>query len=88
MKRLLEKNICKVVISGKVVMPKKIPKSTQSFNFYFFADIKDPYINKTYEKSCLILHTYNIEKKNFILNHISKIPKISQGIGFYLTVIS
>lgn len=61
-------------------MYEKIPNNTQSLNFYFVNDIKYLCTDKTYEKSCLVIHTYNDKKKNLVLKHLPKILKVSQGI--------
>ena len=73
--RLLEKDILKVVASNKIVMPKEVPSSTQDFNSRFVDEIKDPYIDKTYKKSCLIVYTYN-EKKNLVLTYSARISRV------------
>lgn len=39
----------------KVVTSEKIPNNTQVLNFYFVDKIKDPYIEKAYEKICLVI---------------------------------
>ena len=41
----------KTVISDKEVPSEKVPSSTQVFNSCYANENKDPYINKTYEKS-------------------------------------
>ena len=68
-------------------MPEEIQSSTQVFNSHFVNDIKDPYTDKAYKKSCLVVHTYNNKKKNLVLMHLPKIPEVSQGIGSYLAAI-
>lgn len=60
---LLEKNVFKVVIPSKIILLEKIPNSTQRFNTCFFANIKNLYINKAYEKNRSIVHAYNNNKK-------------------------
>ena len=84
---LLEKDDFKVVTSDKLVMPKKVQSSTQVFNSHFVNNIKDPYTDKAYEKSRLVMHTYNDKMKNLMLMHSPKIPRVSQGIGSCLTAI-
>ena len=68
-------------------MPKENQKNTQVFNFHFINSIKDLYTNKAYEKSCLVMHTYNNRKKNLVLMHSLKILGVSQGIDSCLTAI-
>lgn len=81
--RLLEKDGFKVVTSNKIVTSnkvitlKEVPTNTQGFNSRFFNVIKVPCITKAYEKSCLVMYTYNNEKKNIVLRHLPKIPGIS-----------
>ena len=60
---LLKKDIFKVVIPNKVVIPEEIPSSTKGFNSCFSNDIKDSCINKTREKSHPIIYIYNDERK-------------------------
>ena len=84
---LLEKNDFKVLTLNKLVMPEKIQSSTQVFYSHFVNDIKDPYPDKIYEKSCLVVHTYNDKKKNLMLMHSPKIPEVSQSIGSCLATI-
>lgn len=67
---------------------KEILSNTKTLNSCFIYDIKDLYIDKASEKSCLVKYTYNNEKKNFMLMHLSKIPGVSQVIGFcFITII-
>lgn len=58
-------------------MPKKVLNNIQVFNSYFINKIKDLCIDKSDEKSCLIVYIYNDEKKNFMLMYLSKIPETS-----------
>ena len=62
-------------------MPEEIQSSTKVFNSYFDNDIKDLYTDKAYEKSRLVMHTYNDKKKNLVLMHSPKISKVSQSIS-------
>lgn len=75
--KLFEKNIFKVVISDKIVMFEKLLTSIQVLNVRFVDNLKDLYNDKAYEKSCLVMHTFNDEKKNLILMHLLKILKVS-----------
>ena len=68
-------------------MLKKILSNIQVFNSYFVNNIKDPYIEKTNEKSCLIIYIYNNKKKNFVLIYLPKILKISQSISYCFAII-
>ena len=68
-------------------MPEKTSSSTQIFNSCFVDDIKDLCINKANEKSRLIMHTYNNEKKSLMLMHSPKILEVSQDISFYFDAI-
>lgn len=77
MKKLLEKTIFKVVTSDKVVTSEKILSNTKNFNCCFFNNIKDPDIKKIYRKRRPVVHVYNNEKKNIMLEHSSKIPRVS-----------
>ena len=71
----------------KVVTPEKVPSSSQVFDFRFVDEIKDPCIDKAYEKSCPVIPAYNDEEKNLMLIHSPKIPGVSQGICSYLAAI-
>ena len=55
---------------------------------YFFDNIKDPCIDKTYKKICLVIHAYNNQKKNIVLGHVPKILRVSQDIGSGFATIS
>lgn len=45
-------------------------------------------INKAYEKSSPVVHTYNNKKKNIVLQHSPKIPEVNQCIDFcFVTII-
>ena len=68
-------------------MLEEIQSSTKVYNTYFVNDIKDPYTDKAYEKSCLVKHTYNDKKKNLMLIHSSKILGVSQDIGLALLLL-
>lgn len=68
-------------------MLEEVPNNTQVFNFGLIDNIKDPYNNKAYEKSCLVIHTQNNEKKNLMLIYSPKIPEVSQDIGSCLATI-
>lgn len=68
--RFLKKNGFKFITSEEIM------SSIESFNSCFFDDIKDPYIDKVHERRRSIVHTYNDEKKNIVLEHSPKIPKI------------
>lgn len=61
--KLLENDVFKVVTPDKVVMPKKVPNSTQIFNSSLVNNIKDLYIDQVYKKNCLVMHNYNNRKK-------------------------
>lgn len=52
---VFEKNVFKIVILDKVVTPEEVPNSTQVFNSYFVDEVKDPYTDKVYEKSYLVM---------------------------------
>ena len=65
--RLFEKDDFNVVTSNKVVTSEKIQISTQAFNSHFVDDIKYLYTDKANEKNSPVVHTYNDEKKNFVL---------------------
>lgn len=69
------------------MIPEKGMNSIQFFNSDFINNIKDPYIHKSYKKSCFVIHTYNNENNNLILIYLSKISQVSQGISFHLTII-
>ena len=84
---LLEKDDFKVFTLNKLLMPEEIQSSTQVFNSYFVNDIKDPYTDKVYEKSCLVVHMYNDKKKNLVMMHLPKVPGVSQSIGSCLAII-
>lgn len=77
----------KVIIPNNVIIPEEVPSSTQVFNSCFVDEIKDPYTDKAYKKSYLVVYTYNNKKKNLVLMHLSKILDINQGIGSYLASI-
>lgn len=49
--------------------------------------MKDLCNDKAYEKSCPVVYTYHNKKKNLVLMHSLKIPRVSQSIGSYLTAI-
>ena len=73
--------------SFKVVTPEEILNNTKSLNSHFLDDITDLYTDKAYEKSQLVIHAYNDEKKNSVLGYLSKIPRVSQGTSFYFATI-
>ena len=73
--------------SFKVITPEKVLNSIQDLNSRFLNDIKDLCTDKAYEKSHSVIYAYNDEKKNSILGHLPKIPKISHGISFYFASI-
>lgn len=68
-------------------MHKKGLNNIKIISFYFIDNIKDPYTIKTNNKSCLVLHVCNNEKKIFILRYLSKILKFSQSISFCFVAI-
>ncbi len=79
--KLVKKDVFKVVTPDKVIMPKKVPRSTQVFNSGLMDNIKDPCNDKACEKSRPVVHTYNDKKENLMLIHSPKIPEVRQGIG-------
>ena len=85
--KLFEKDVFKAVTPNKVIMAKKLSSNIQVFNSYFADNIKDLYIDKTYEKSCQVVHCYNYEKKNLLLIYSSKISRISRDISSCLVAI-
>lgn len=78
--RLFKQDIFNVVTPNKAIMYKKISSSIKNFNFCFFDNIKDLYIDKSCAKICLIMHNYNNKKKNIMLKHLSKISGVNQGL--------
>lgn len=85
---LLKKDVFKIVTLKYVVMPEEMLSSIQVFNFSLYNDIKNPCIDKAYEKSCPIIHTYNNKKKNIVSGHllqipgVTKIPEVTQILKF------
>ena len=73
---LFEKDVFKVVIPDKVVTPEEVPNSTQVFNSRFIDEIKDPYTNKAYGKSRLVVQADNDKDKNL---ELTKLPIIQQA---------
>lgn len=65
----------------------EILKNTQVFNSSLVNNIKDLYIDKAYKKNRLVMHTYNNEKKNLVLMHLPKIPRVNQSISSCFAVI-
>ena len=43
----------------------------------FMDAIKDPWTNKAYEKSNLVVYAYNNKKKNIMLGHLPQILRVS-----------
>lgn len=69
---LLKKYIFKVDILEKVVNSEDILSNIQVFDFNF-VDKKNLGIDKTYEKSHLIVQVYKDKHKNFVLIYLPKI---------------
>lgn len=65
----------KIIISNKIVMLRKVISNTQGFNSCFFDIIKDFCIDKAYEKNHPVMHAYNNNRKNIMLEYL---PKISE----------
>ncbi len=53
---------------------------TQTFNSGLINNIRNLYINKAYEKNYPVVHFYNDEKKNLMLIHLLKIPRVNCNI--------
>ena len=51
----------------KIIHRKNVFTNTRIFNFQFVDEIKHSGINKAFEKSRLVIQTYNDIKKNLVL---------------------
>ncbi len=85
--KLLEKDVFKDVTLDKVIVLEEVPSSIQVFNSSLVNNIKDLCIDKAYKKNRPVVHTYNDEKKNLVVMHLSQIPEVNQSIGSYFTAI-
>jgi hypothetical protein len=63
-----------------------VSKNVRIFNFRFVDEIKHSNISQAYEKSRLVIQTYNDHEKTLVLTQASTIQKMSQRIIFVITV--
>ncbi len=75
---LLEKRVFELIIIDKV------SKNVRIFNSRFVDEIKHSETSQTYEKSRLVIQTYNDQEKNLILTQILIIQRMRQRIIFAL----
>ena len=78
---LLEKKIFEVIHHKNVFINARI------FNFRFVDEIKHSDIDKIFEKSQLIIQTYNNMKKNLVLTQTPTIQRISQRLVVCLAAV-
>jgi hypothetical protein len=71
---LLKRQIFELIIISKVL------KNVRIFNFRFVDEIKHSDISQAYEKSRLVIQTYNDHEKTLILTQASIIQRMSQRI--------
>lgn len=86
-KDYLKKIFLKLLIFNKIITPKEVSSNIYIFNSDFDDDIKDLYIDKINKKICLVMYTYNNEKKIFILMYLLKLLEVSLEISFCLVAI-
>ena len=79
--KLLEKKMF------EIVHHKNVFTNVRIFNFQFVDEIKHSDIDKTFEKSRLIIQTYNDMKKNLVLTQKFTIQQISQRLVVCLTAV-
>ncbi len=70
----------------EIIIISKVSKNVRIFNFRFVDEIKHSNISQAYEKSRLVIQTYNDHEKTLVLTQASTIQKMSQRIIFVITV--
>ena len=71
----------------EIIHRKNVFINARIFNFWFVDEIKHSDTNKTFEKSRLVIQTYNDMKKDFVLTQTFIIQWISQWLIVCLTAI-
>ena len=71
----------------EVANQKDIPPNTRIFNSRFVDEIKHPGTDNAFEKSRLVIQTYNDEEKALVLTQSSTIQRVSQRLIICLAAV-